>query len=224
MYIYLDESGNFKGDKDEYFIIGGFVTSDPRSISKAFRKWQQSKFIDKRLRYRTEVKFTDTRLTDTPRLNMLVYLAQQNIRIFYTFLNTKNIPLEFRQHKSVETGHLYVEIVERTLDLILPVTDPEFRAFLDRRRLKGVSQSEFREHLKAHLLLSLPAKTVIQIESVDSTTSPNIQIADWICGALYRYYTKRTHSERLYQALKPKIIAAEELFQDYWTNKKSPPQ
>ena len=37
MYIFLDESGNFKGDKEDYFIVGGFVTGDPKRTARMFR-------------------------------------------------------------------------------------------------------------------------------------------------------------------------------------------
>ena len=87
MYIYLDESGNFRSNKEAYFIVGGFVTSDERITAKAFRKWQHTKFVNKKLRYRTEVKFSDSRLNDKLRLKTLLYFVQQNIRIFYTFFN-----------------------------------------------------------------------------------------------------------------------------------------
>jgi len=99
MYIFLDESGNFKNNKNDFFIVGGFVTSAPRATAKAFRKWQRSKFRNKKLRYRTEVKFSDTRLTDKIRAKTLLNLTKQNIRIFYSFLKKENIPLEFRKKK-----------------------------------------------------------------------------------------------------------------------------
>ena len=85
MYIYLDESGNFKGDKEGYFIVGGFITGDSNRTAKAFRKWQHSKFSNKKLRYRAEVKFSDTRLDDELRAKTLFYFSKQDIRIFYSF-------------------------------------------------------------------------------------------------------------------------------------------
>lgn len=102
--------------------------------------------------------------------------------------------------------------------MLFPTADPEFRIFLDRRNLKRISQTEFRELLRLNLLLKLPAKAFLQIETVDSTTNPNIQIADWICGSLYRYYTNRKNRKKFYDILFNSIIASEELFKDYWEN------
>lgn len=73
--------------------------------------------------------------------------------------------------------------------------------------------------LKLDLLPKLSAKSLLQIEAVDSTTIPNIQIADWICGALFRYYNKGRNGERFFITLKNSIITFDELFKDYWQEK-----
>ena len=221
MFIFLDESGNFTGDKDQYFIVGGFVTGNPKRTAKAFRKWQHTKLSNRKLRYRTEVKFSDTRLTNDSRAKTLLYFTKQDIRIFYSFLKTKNIPLEFRQHKGLESGRLYAEVVAKTIQTLLPTADLEFRIFSDKRSLKRINQAEFRELLKLDLISKLPAKVVLQIETTDSAANPNIQIADWICGALFRYCNKRKSGEKFYDIIRNNIIASDELFKDYWTNKKT---
>ncbi|MBL7155016.1 MAG: DUF3800 domain-containing protein, partial [Candidatus Portnoybacteria bacterium] len=92
MFIFIDESGNFTGDKEPYFIIGGFITNNPRRTAKAFRKWQHTKF-PKKIRYKSEVKFSDTGLNEELRLKTIEYFSRQDIRAFYTFLNKSNIPL-----------------------------------------------------------------------------------------------------------------------------------
>ena len=63
MYIFLDESGNFKANQEDYFIVGGFITGEPKRTAKAFRKWQYKKFPPK-LQYKTEVKFSDSGLNE----------------------------------------------------------------------------------------------------------------------------------------------------------------
>ena len=220
MFIFLDESGNFTGDKDNYFIVGGFVTGNPRRTAKAFQKWQHTKF-PKKIRRKNEVKFNDTGLNDELRLKTLSYFIKQDIRIFYTFLRGENIPQEYRKGKGIETGLLYTEVVAKTLNLLLPTTDLEFRIFRDKRHLRRLSQDKFNEMIKLDLIPKLAAKTLFQIEAVDSCINSNIQIADWICGALFRYYNKRRNGDRFYATLKNSIVASDELFKDYWENKKS---
>ncbi|MBU1290045.1 DUF3800 domain-containing protein [Patescibacteria group bacterium] len=68
MFIFLDESGNFTGNKERNFVVGGFITNNHKRTSKAFRKWQHTKF-PKKLRYKTEVKFSDTGLDENLRKN-----------------------------------------------------------------------------------------------------------------------------------------------------------
>jgi len=223
MFIYLDESGNFTGGKERYFIIGGFITDNPKRTNKAFRKWQHTKFSNKKLRYRTEIKFSDTRLDEKLRLKTIEYFSKQDIRIFYAFLKKSNIPLEYRKKKGIESGLLYTEATAQVLDLLLPTTDLEFRVFRDRRHLKGISQIKFNEFLKPSLLPNLPAKAIVQIEALNSSTNTNIQIADWVCGALFRYYNKGKNGKKFFLMLKNNIIKSgyRELFKNYWINKKS---
>lgn len=218
MFVFIDESGSLTREKELYFILGGFVTNYPKKTGKIFRKWQHTKF-PKKLRYKNEVKFSDTGLNEKLRLKTINYFAQQDIRIFYTFLNKSNIPSQYRNKDDTETGLLYAEITGETLNLLLPTADLEFRVFRDRRQLKRLSQADFNAKLRLDLLPNLPAKALFQIESLDSSTYYNIQIADWICGALFRYYNKGKNGEEFFLTLKNNIINSRELFKNYWVEK-----
>lgn len=228
MFVFIDESGNFKGKKNGCFIVGGFVTGNPDRTAKLFRKWQHRKFNNLKLRYRPEVKFSDTRLSEELRLKTVEHFVSQDIRLFYTFLNIKNIPPQYRQKKKLKSGLLYAEIVTHTLVLLLPSSELSFRIFRDKRQLKNLSEKQFNEIIRMSLLPDLPAKGVLQIEALDSAASPNIQIADWVCGALFRYYNRGLNGDRYFSILKNNIIVSKELFEDYWyhqvanKNKKPP--
>lgn len=217
MFIYLDESGTLTESDSKYFIVGSFTVGDPRRISKAFRKWQKSKF-PKRLKGQAEVKFTNTSLDDKLRLKTLQFLANQDIRLFYTFLRKRNIPKEYMKKGKVhDTGLLYVEIVASTLELYMPHTDLELRVIRDQRTLKGVNVGMLEEILTTRLLPKLPAKVLFRTQAVDSTSNVNVQIADWICGALARYYEGKKMGDELYGILKRNIIQEKELFSEKWT-------
>jgi len=56
-------------------------------------------------------------------------------------------------------------------------------------------------------------------EAVDSTSSPQVQVADWICGALARYYEGKSLGDTLYNILKGNIVGERELFTNYWEKK-----
>jgi hypothetical protein len=108
--------------------------------------------------------------------------------------------------------------VGNTIELLLPSAEKEFRVFMDKRNLKGISAGKFKEILRARILSKLPANALLQIELLDSTTSRGVQIADWLCGAISRYIENKRHGEKFYLVLKNNIIKEEELFKTYWNN------
>lgn len=217
MFIFLDESGNFNRKDGKYFLVVSYTVGNVKRVENAFRRWQHSKF-PRRLKYRSEVKFSDPELDDSLRLITLQYLAKQDCRLFYTYLQIKNVPEQYHSGDGrFKTGLLYTEIVGETLELYLPVTEMELRIFRDQRPLKGITKFQFNEHLRARLLPELPAKMNLQIEAVDSTTKAAVQVADWFCGALARYHEKKPMGEGFYSVLKGNIVGQKELFSDYWT-------
>lgn len=217
MNIYLDETGNLIKGNGKYFIVATYTVGYPQRIVNAFRRWQHSKF-PKKIRDQSEVKFNDSHLTDNLRLKTIRYLAKQDIRVFYTYLEITNIPKEYRKKGKVhESGLLYAEIVRATLELYLPLTEPKFIVIRDKRTLKGMSPREFHERLKLSLLPKLTPKTMFHTEAVDSTSSPQVQVADWICGALGRYYEGKKDGDKFFNFLKNNIIKEKELFSEYWT-------
>lgn len=217
MFIYLDESGTLTKSDGKYFIVATYTVGDPKKISKAFRKWQKTKF-PKKLRNQAELKFKDSHIDDKLRIKTLQHFTKQDIRIFYTFLKKKNIPSEYcKKGKVVKTGLLYVEIVKATLELYMPAIENQFTVVRDQRTLKGVAVNKFNEILKVSLLPKLPARVLFQVQPVDSTNYPTIQVVDWVCGALARYYEGKPTGEDFYTILKGNIIHGKELFSEKWT-------
>lgn len=219
-YIFLDESGQFTTDKNnDYFVVGSFITANPRRIETRFRSWQRNKF-PRKLRNQAEIKWSEVKITDDLRFRTLKYIADLDVRIHFTYLKRKNIPDEYRTNKRLESGLLYTHVIGETLDLYLPSTEKEFRVFCDHRHLKGVRHTKFRQILHARLLPKLPPDSVVQIEMIDSTSNINIQIADWITGALTAYVEKKPMGEICYAILKNNMLGkGNELFKDYWQYK-----
>lgn len=220
-YIFLDESGQFTKHNDKrYFIVGSFTIGTPRRTEKQFRVWHRTKF-PRRLRYQQEIKFSEINIDDDLRLRTLKFIANLDVRIQYSYFLNKNIPDNYRKKDKLQSGHLYTEVIGKTLEMYLPTTDREFRVFCDQRHLKSIKRSAFKSILKAHLLPQLPRGTNIQIEMVDSKKNANIQIADWISGALAWYLEKKKLGDECYRILKNNLLLGngQELFKDYWENK-----
>ena len=184
MYIFLDESGQFtKHNNEQYFVVASFTVGNQRRTDKALRRWFKKKF-PKKLRNQSEIKFSNNKITDELRLKTLKYIGNLDVRIYYAYLLRNNIPDNYRQKDKLQSGDLYTHIIGEVLEMYLPTSDLEFRVFCDQRHLKGITHSEFKKILRARLLPLLPAGAVIEIEMIDSTTNANVQIADWIAGAL----------------------------------------
>ncbi len=67
MQVFLDESGALTESDGKYFVVGTFTIGDARRVTKAFRKWQKSKF-PRVLKNQTEVKFNDAHLDDNHKI------------------------------------------------------------------------------------------------------------------------------------------------------------
>lgn len=220
-YIFLDESGQFTKYNDEkYFVVGSFTVGNIRRTEKQFRSWQRVKF-PRKLRNQPEIKFSEIKINDKLRLRTLKFIANLDVRIHFGYLLKKNIPEDYRIAKNkLKSGHLYTNIIGEILEMYLPISDKEFRVLCDKRHLKGIKQSEFKSILKSRLLPQVPQNTIIQIEMIDSKSNANIQIADWISGALAWYLEKKHLGEGCYRILKNNLLGeGKELFKGYWENK-----
>ena len=213
MNIYLDESGQFtKHDHEQYFVIGSFTVGDPKRTSKQFKSWCVKHF-PKVMRNQCEIKWSATGIPQDLRLKTLKFISKLDIRIRFIYLLKNNIPAQYRNESKFKDGLLYTNVVGELLEMYFPVTDQDFRVFCDKRKLSGMTTGSFKQALKARVLPSLPKNPLIQIETIDSKNNINIQIADWISGALAYYLENKTQGNDYYAILKGNIIGEEkELF------------
>lgn len=206
MYIFLDESGQFtKHDHEEYFVIGSFTVGNQRRTNKAFRKWIRTKF-PKKMRYQSEIKWTQSGITDDLRLKTLKLISSLDVRIRFGFLLRKNIPSNYRKKGKIDSGNLYTNIIGEILADYLQTDDRAIHIFCDQRSLKGMTKKEFETKIRSHLLPLCAINTLIQVEMIDSTSNMNIQIADWLSGALARYLEKGKMGNEYYKLLKNNFL------------------
>lgn len=218
--IFLDESGQFTKRLDEkYFVVGSFTVGNPRRTEKQFRSWHRLRF-PKKLRYQPEIKFSEIKISDKLRLKTLKFISNLDVRIYYSYLLKRNIPDIYKRKNKLKSGYLYTNIIGETLEMYLPTIDKEFRVFCDQRHLKGLKRSEFKKILEARLYLQLPHNCIIQIDMIDSKSNTNIQIADWVSGAIACYMEDKKLGDEFHQILKNNLLSeGKELFKDYWENK-----
>lgn len=212
MYIFLDESGNFsKYNHEEYFVIGSFTVGNQRRTAKAMRAWSREKFPRKMCK-QAEIKWSSSGISDDLRVRTIKKIAAMDIRIRFGYLLRQNIPDQYRRKGKINSGVLYTNIISEVLESYLPTDEKEVHVYCDRRSLKGITKRQFETAITSHLLPLCSTNTRIEVEMIDSTTNPNIQIADWICGAYMHYLEKRTGGDEFYKALKNSILETREFF------------
>lgn len=69
-----------------------------------------------------------------------------------------------------------------------------------------MSKSEFETHIASRLLPLCIAGTMIQVRMIDSTSNVNMQIADWISGAISRYLENGKNGEDYFKILKNNFL------------------
>lgn len=212
-YIFIDESGQFnKSDEEKNFVVASFTIGNPTRTEKAFRAWCGSRF-PKKMKYLSEIKWSNSGIDEKLRLRTLQYIAKQDVRIRYVFLKKNNIPDLYRDGKKVKTGLLYVNVIAETIEMYLPPQEKRLNIICDQLKLKGLTQMQFKNQLRGRLLPKLPTGTIIEIEMIDSTTNANIQIVDWIVGALAHFHKGSHLGDKYFEILKNNLLdTGKELF------------
>ncbi len=128
------------------------------------------------------------------------------MRIRFGFLLRSNIPSTYRRKGKIESGLLYTSIIGEILEQYLPISDKEIHIFCDQRSLKGMTKGDFENAIRARLLPLCAPDVQVQVEMIDSTSNANMQIADWISGAIARYLEKAYLGEECYKILKNSLL------------------
>ena len=206
MYIFLDESGQFVDHNNKkYFIVGSFIVGDQKRTDKAMQSWFHTRF-PRKMRNQAEIKWSASGIKNELRLRTIKYIAKLDVRIRYGYLSHKNIPSDYRKKDKIESGILYTTIIGEILEKYLPTDEKEIYIFCDRRSLKGVTKKEFEARIRGHLLPLCLANTIVQVEMIDSTSNANIQIADWISGAISYYLEEDILGKEYYKILKNNFL------------------
>lgn len=206
MFIFLDESGQFtKHDHGEYFVVGSFTVGDQRRTDKAMRSWFNSRF-PRRMRKQSEIKWASKGIDDELRLRTLKHIAKLDVRIRFGFLLRQNIPSSYRRKGKIEGGVLYTNVIGEILEKYMQTDEKEIHIFCDKRSLKGMTKREFESSIVGRLLPLCASGASVQVEMIDSTTNGNIQIADWIAGAIARYLEKGKHGNECHKILKNNFL------------------
>lgn len=109
---------------------------------------------------------------------------------------------------AIQSGLLYTQVLGEALEQYFPIVEKSFLVICDQRRLKGVSNTQFKQTLIARILADAPRGTIVRVDRVDSMADRNIQIADWIVGAIAAYLNKKPLGEKCMEILKNNVIGS----------------
>lgn len=158
------------------------------------------------MRTQSEIKWSATGIKDELRIRTIKHISDLNVRIRYSFFLRKNIPRTYRNENKIDSGILYANIIAETLETYLPVDDKEIYVFCDRRSLKDMTKKQFESFIAMRLLPYCSPGTLIKVQMVDSVSNVNIQIADWISGAISRYLENKEKGEEYFKILKNNLL------------------
>jgi hypothetical protein len=208
LYLYLDESGSLKGDDDHYFVLLAVATTTPRVMRKCFVRARQTRLPEK-YRHYTEIKFSDRVIPDQAKERILRELAELDIGLYALVVDKGGIPEVLRRQPE---GVLYHHLVELLTNLC-PIGECQaLYVNLDRRHLPGLRREVFNAELSAYLFPRLRKGALLEIQHVDSTTDVNIQVADFLVGAVYHKYARG--DERYYALIADRINVERVLFRE----------
>lgn len=185
-YIYIDESGNLiKNDKNTYIVICSFSTYDYIFTQKKIIAWFKNKLNKKGIQ---EIKWSDRYISDAFRLKTLKYMLSLCIHIQYSYQKNLNIPIKYFSKYGLETGKLYTDLVIKTIEKYDIKDKTNIYVFCDKVSLKNIKTGYFIKFVEDYFSLKYNKK--IHVQMIHSYENPNIQIADWIAGAVHRFLRK----------------------------------
>jgi hypothetical protein len=185
MHIYVDESGNLIGPKEQKrtFLVGALRAEDNRAIRKLFEQAKRYA-LPKGQRHLTEIKASWA--PDRFRQRILCGLSELDVEIHLFVCRAERLPWELRGHEGLVYLHLVREAVSSCLTEEVHVT----HVVIDKRQLHGISREDFDLHLRVALALSLPANARLKIIHRDSTIDPGLQAIDYVCWATFQKWQR----------------------------------
>ena len=185
MHIYVDESGNLIGPREQkcVFLVGALRIEDNRAIRKLFEQAKRHT-LPKGQRHLTEIKASWA--PDRFRERILRGLSRLDVEMHLSVCRAERIPWQLRGHE----GLVYLHLVREAISSCLAEEVHVAHVVIDKRQLHGISRADFDLHLRVSLALCLPANARLMIIHRDSTTDPGLQAVDYVCWAAFQEWQR----------------------------------
>lgn len=182
-YIYIDESGDFgfsKKSTKTVIVVASFTDSE-KVLTTWIKRIKRRKLIGKKSKI-SELK-----------------ASQQKDEFLQYFYEHANKDLKFNIYGVVidkakistkyihEEGVIYLKAIEKLVEISRSEISSSTIWYLDRRPVKKLDWRFIQQSIRSKILsLSTNDKAKIEIHSVDSERTVNIQFADFIAYAIFR--------------------------------------
>lgn len=183
-YIYLDEAYNLTpGAKNQFIILGGFGTSEPKRVANAHKKIR--KLVLKQKQLGTEIKSFDRLAVEKLIPKIFKTLKDIDVVIYIIYQDKKVIPRQYYYKEKLNYERLYLEMLTILLrdewklkgQKQITVTADTFKTKMDKEKIiEKVLLSLKEQYPEKHFGLQFS----------DSTSDLNLQVADFIVGRFFR--------------------------------------
>lgn len=198
--IMLDESGDlgFSPHSSRHFVVAATITYDPDAIDRLAKRVRNKSM---RREWREELKFNN--LEEPTRILMLNGVAKMNCQIIWISFDKGRIPLSLREDKYL-LYRMACEIVLR--EAVRRTPAKKVHVIIDKRYSKKRDRDRLDQHLMSiitenHAGNFLPK---VQISQYDSFMSSELQVHDFVVGAIYQHLERDV--DEYMNLIKSKIV------------------
>lgn len=201
MYIYLDESFSLKrGEKNQFLIIAGFATQNPKKIAKIYKRIKRhtlpKKFVN------IEIKSTNPIADYALKPKLFSELNKTDIQIYAISQLKNQLPKDYFDKDKLLYEKLYLDLLNYLLvnewnyfdNKIIIVT-------LDTFKPKQIKRGDIINSLKKELKNKYPDKH-FSISFENSAKFLTLQLADQICGVFYQLLQE---NQTWFKMIEPKL-------------------
>jgi len=187
--IFIDESGSLTDKENDYFVIVGVFTSNPKPLRKLIYRTRKAKLPPRDRGKNFEVK--SSKATNKYKKYLYGHLNKiEDFKIFGLYLKIKDIPL----HMKDKEGLIYLRITEELLKLAQTEKYSSVNLIMDNKSLKGLTKNAFDVALYEKFGASFKHPKIFNILHVDSQKEKGVQLCDFIP----MQYTKNFKEQMMY--------------------------
>jgi hypothetical protein len=199
-YVFLDESGD-QGNKpgsSKYFIITLLVTSDKKPLENKLNKYKLKLIRKKKYKNLKEIKANNS--DDNIRFDILDIILKSDSEIYTIILNKQKLYDNLKDKKTKVYNYLTNLIIAEC-----NLNGKSVHFIIDKRVKKKIVREDFNDYIKRN-----HPHVKFNISHYDSCNSNGLQLVDFACWSIFRFY--EFGDDKFFNYINNKITLKKELF------------